>query len=497
MGGAVSAGEDNDDLIDNLVEAEYIKTPLVESAFRAIDRADYYIDDYKETAYKDLAWKQGNLHMSAPCIYSEVMESLNLQPGLSFLNLGSGTGYLSTMVGLVLGLFGVNHGVELHGDVVDYANRKLDEFLHKSQAIDEYEFCKPKFVVGNCLQFGSGTRLYDRVYCGAGCPSDQENYMKNLIKVGGILVMPLNDQLLQITRTAETKWEVKSILPVSFASLVLPNGKNGLGTVRLPECHPLPLQEVCREAIRRLLRRNIGLEYPHLKRGARPRRPRKRRQKKRRIRKIVIPIFEENDETMQVAGGSGSDEERHRDEDATPAATAEADLTPDGRSDPSTPSSSSASSEAHRQATAQLSDMIGEVLRRHRRVARTQPTDDPMDSETSPSDGDADRPAERRERHPRNGRPEPPGVRPKPSAAQCPATIIWRRITFDELESDSEREESSSGTTSAGSGPAPDRADSEDESEPKDTCGSLMRAKILQLPLPPSLRAFVNYYRDF
>ncbi|KAG9474576.1 hypothetical protein GDO78_004720 [Eleutherodactylus coqui] len=102
MGGAVSAGEDNDDLIDNLKEAQYIRTEEVEQAFRAIDRADYYLDEYKEIAYKDLAWKHGNIHLSAPCIYSEVMEALELQPGLSFLNLGSGTGYLSTMVGLIL-----------------------------------------------------------------------------------------------------------------------------------------------------------------------------------------------------------------------------------------------------------------------------------------------------------------------------------------------------------------------------------------------------------
>uniref|UniRef100_A0A4W6G7E2 Protein-L-isoaspartate (D-aspartate) O-methyltransferase domain containing 2 n=1 Tax=Lates calcarifer TaxID=8187 RepID=A0A4W6G7E2_LATCA len=105
MGGAVSAGEDNDDLIDNLKEAYYIRSDLVERAFRAIDRADYYLDEYRDNAYKDLAWRHGNIHLSAPCIYSEVMEALDLHPGLSFLNLGSGTGYLSTMVGLILGMW--------------------------------------------------------------------------------------------------------------------------------------------------------------------------------------------------------------------------------------------------------------------------------------------------------------------------------------------------------------------------------------------------------
>ncbi|KAF6088867.1 protein-L-isoaspartate (D-aspartate) O-methyltransferase domain containing 2 [Phyllostomus discolor] len=71
MGGAVSAGEDNDELIDNLKEAQYIRTELVEQAFRAVDRADYYLEEFRENAYKDLAWKHGNIHLSAPCIYSE------------------------------------------------------------------------------------------------------------------------------------------------------------------------------------------------------------------------------------------------------------------------------------------------------------------------------------------------------------------------------------------------------------------------------------------
>lgn len=52
MGGAVSAGEDNNELVDNLVEAEYIKTPLIEKVFRAVDRGDYYLPEHKESAYK-------------------------------------------------------------------------------------------------------------------------------------------------------------------------------------------------------------------------------------------------------------------------------------------------------------------------------------------------------------------------------------------------------------------------------------------------------------
>lgn len=105
MGGVVSTGDDNDELVDNLVNGNYISTPLIEKVFRAVDRANYYLPEHRDNAYKDVAWKHGHLHLSAPCIYSEVMESLKLEPGLSFLNLGSGTGYLSTMAGLILGLF--------------------------------------------------------------------------------------------------------------------------------------------------------------------------------------------------------------------------------------------------------------------------------------------------------------------------------------------------------------------------------------------------------
>ncbi|KAK2722527.1 protein-L-isoaspartate O-methyltransferase domain-containing protein 1-like [Artemia franciscana] len=261
MGGAVSSGVDNDSLVDNLISVEYIKTPEVERVFRAVDRGFYYTESGKSQAYRDMAWKDGNLHLSAPCIYSKVMESLELKPGLSFLNMGSGTGYLSTMVGLMTGSFGINHGIEIHEDVADYAQKKLDDFK-TTQAIDEFDFSEPVFTVGNCLSIPHGARRYDRVYCGAACPVNWKQHVQSLVGINGILIMPMEDQLLKFTRKSESSWDCKSLLPVSFSSLVLPDQLPI--ELTLPPCSAPELQDLLRALIRRDLRRCIEEENPDL-----------------------------------------------------------------------------------------------------------------------------------------------------------------------------------------------------------------------------------------
>lgn len=412
MGGAVSAGEDNDDLIDNLLEADYIKSSVVERVFRAVDRAHYFTPDFQDTAYKDVAWKKGNLHLSAPCIYSEVMESLRLAPGLSFLNLGSGTGYLSTMAGLILGPYGVNHGIEIHEDVLAYAGLKLEEFKKVSPALDEYEFCEPKFVNGNCLNLGSDVRQYDRVYCGAGCPENHENYMKNLIKVGGILVMPLNEQLLQISRTSDTTWDVKSVLPVSFASLLVPDQKVFNHQVTLPDTAPPSLQEACRIVLRRELRRLVEAELPPPPPPA-PRRPRSRASGLRRhtFGQLMLPLLDGSvDELRPVAG------------------VVRLPAPPSGYR-------SGGRGGKRRKSDSGLGDEDDADIE----ISGDSPSGEEMMSGSDLSDADGDE-------------SPPPPRRRTPAAARTPPGAAY----------------------AAG-----------------------MRAKILQLPLPPALKSFLNLNRDF
>lgn len=132
--------------------------------------------------------------------------------------------------------------------------------MRSSQALEEHDFCEPRFVVGNCLCIDGTGRRYDRVYCGASCPPEQVAVLRALLKIGGMLVMPCNDQLVQVKRSGEETWLEKNILPVSFASLVPP--REGCPDVILPDYQPGSLQELSRGTIRRLLRARLDRDQP-------------------------------------------------------------------------------------------------------------------------------------------------------------------------------------------------------------------------------------------
>ena len=63
-------------------------------------------------AHSDQPLKEGNVHISAPHIYGSAVEALNLIPNSSssFLNIGSGTGYISCIAAEILGSNSLNYG---------------------------------------------------------------------------------------------------------------------------------------------------------------------------------------------------------------------------------------------------------------------------------------------------------------------------------------------------------------------------------------------------
>ncbi|VDN58267.1 unnamed protein product [Dracunculus medinensis] len=199
MGLGASSCRDNDDLIDKLVEGKLVTSKSVE----LVDRSLFFPNDSKSFAYKDVAWKSvagspGHLHISAPCIYANVLEHLELEKGLSFLNVGSGTGYLNTVVGFFLGSNGLNHGIELHPNIVEFARARVFDFLIRPE-VQCYDWAIPSYSSGNGLMLHPIYNCkYDRVYCGASVPESHRESLWDLLKVGGVLVMPFDDQVIMM-----------------------------------------------------------------------------------------------------------------------------------------------------------------------------------------------------------------------------------------------------------------------------------------------------------
>ena len=105
---------------------------------------------------------------------------------------GSGTGYLSAMVGMLLGPRGINRGIEIYSANVKYARERINNFVRNSPFYDPTQFSFPEFQVGNGLLLDPQHGTYDRVYCGADVPQGYDGVMKCLLNPGGILVMPYN-----------------------------------------------------------------------------------------------------------------------------------------------------------------------------------------------------------------------------------------------------------------------------------------------------------------
>jgi len=219
-----SGGESNTELVDNLVENELISVSAVEKGFRNVDRKMFVPKGNEDIAYSDQPLKDENIHISAPHIYCTALEALDLRPNscLSFLNIGSGTGYLSCIIAEILGPRSLNIGVEIQEDAVQHSRTSISKWRSAKRTscgkrsagsmtsnVDT-GFTNPIDIFhGNGLEIsskvGESVTGFDRIYIGAAIESAHLPKIKALLSQGGILVGPVDDDLVKIVRIGKKK----------------------------------------------------------------------------------------------------------------------------------------------------------------------------------------------------------------------------------------------------------------------------------------------------
>jgi precorrin-6B methylase 2 len=123
------------------------------------------------------------------------LEALELEPqsSMSFLNLGSGTGYLSCMVAVLLGPQSVHVAVEVCPETIVHMMKSIARWKASSSTTDG-EIPPIELIHGNALQIdsrqGEAASGFDRIYVGSSVGRTKLDQIAQLLRPGGILVGP-------------------------------------------------------------------------------------------------------------------------------------------------------------------------------------------------------------------------------------------------------------------------------------------------------------------
>ena len=169
-----------------------LTSPAVIRAFLSVDRKTYCVGADDEDAYADRPYRSPQripngtavpraIHLSAPGIYARCIEHLDLKPGLSFLNVGSGTGYLSAVVASLIGPHAIHHGIELRTSLVE-----LSRTLAAERGLSSIVFHNRSFRAVD----PKASMKFDRIWLGAASNAEERTLAAQLLKIGGLCVGP-------------------------------------------------------------------------------------------------------------------------------------------------------------------------------------------------------------------------------------------------------------------------------------------------------------------
>lgn len=200
-------------LVEILIRNGYLKSPQVIRAFNEITRADFVPKEFEQEAEVDIPLPIGfGQTISQPTTVAIMFELLDAQAGQRVLDIGSGSGYTSALLGNIVGTNGKVAAIEYLPELHEMTKTNIEKFGLVSAGVVE---C----VLGDGNEGYASLQPYDRILVSA-APDDIPQALKTQLAVGGKMVIPIHNHLCYIEKRGENDFYREEFPGFSFVPLV-------------------------------------------------------------------------------------------------------------------------------------------------------------------------------------------------------------------------------------------------------------------------------------
>jgi len=203
-------GISNRKFIEQLVKEGRIKTKAISNAFFKIDRIDFVPEKFKGEAYLDIPIPiYHGMTTSQPSTIAFMLEKLRPKKGDKVLEIGTGSGYLTALLAVLVGKNGKVFSVEYFPKLKEFAEFNLRH----------YNFKNIKLLTGDGKSGLLEEAPFDKIISSAEVKEIPRAWEEQL-KIGGSILTPIDSKIVLAKKVAEDRFDAEFFSAFSFVPLL-------------------------------------------------------------------------------------------------------------------------------------------------------------------------------------------------------------------------------------------------------------------------------------
>ena len=200
-------------LVEKLIEIGGLKTLLLIEAFKKNNRADFVPEEFKKETGFDMSLPIGfGQTNSQPYTVAFMLELLQPQPGEKIMDVGAGSGWTSALLAYCVGEGGRVFAVERIPELCEFGKKNVSKYNFTNMGI-------VKIVCGDGNLGLSEEAPFDKILVSASA-KESPLALKEQLKVGGKMVLPIQNSIWLVTKKSKNKFEQKEFPGFAFVPLI-------------------------------------------------------------------------------------------------------------------------------------------------------------------------------------------------------------------------------------------------------------------------------------